>query len=311
MSSDRLGYGKPPPWTQFRAGQSGNPKGRPKKTASTTTQKSIMANFRSSASDDVLREILSEPLTATDKNGKLKTISKFHALQIAQLKTALKGSAHAQQALIKEARALEQRDAEREAAEEAEERAIDARLYATMVARKKDRARMWAEAMANGTEPQEPWPHPDDILINHKRQTWYIRGPNSSVDTDFAEYCRSARDYYFAEEIVALRGKSKFSKMMARFYMILVFYFNALLPLRWQIKPDDLEILLTVLLQTPLKIMKDYANDKAEKMQMQSINLPPLDRKAKREAYKFSNMALKPLLKHNGYRSLAELETSI
>jgi Family of unknown function (DUF5681) len=309
MSSDRLGYGKPPPWTQFRAGQSGNPKGRPKKTASTTTQKSIMANFPSSELDDVLRELLSEPLTVTDKNGKPKTISKLEALQVAQFKTALKGSAHAQRALISEARALEQRDAERAEAHEAEQRAIDARVYASMVARKKDRARIWAEAMAKGTEPQEPWPHPDDILINDKRQTWHIRGPNSSAETNFAEYCRSARDYYFAEEIVALRGKSKFSKTMARFYMILVFYFNALLPLRWQIKPDDLEMLYTVLLQTPLKIMKNYANDKAEKME--SFNLPPLDSKAKRDVYKFSNMALKPLLKHNGYRSLAELEASI
>jgi hypothetical protein len=69
-----VGYGKPPSHSRFRKGQSGNPRGRPKKN-------------KDDAIDVV--GILDEPITAT-KNGKTKKISPFDAAMIALVKKALK-----------------------------------------------------------------------------------------------------------------------------------------------------------------------------------------------------------------------------
>ena len=70
MSNDHeVGYGKPPKHTQFKKGQSGNPKGRPKGSR----------NFSTDA-----KEMLNEPVRLT-KGGKPKTVSTQRAA-LAQLR---------------------------------------------------------------------------------------------------------------------------------------------------------------------------------------------------------------------------------
>lgn len=58
-----IGFGKPPERTQFKKGQSGNPKGRPKKTALTAAD---------------VTGILDEPITVTS-NGRVRNMSAFEA----------------------------------------------------------------------------------------------------------------------------------------------------------------------------------------------------------------------------------------
>ena len=61
--SPSVGYGRPPEHTQFKPGQSGNPKGRPRGTVNMAT---------------VLERTLREKVD-TIENGRRKTISKFEA----------------------------------------------------------------------------------------------------------------------------------------------------------------------------------------------------------------------------------------
>ena len=63
-SGDRVGYGEPPKHTQFKPGESGNPKGRPK--------------GRKNIKTEVL-EKLNSPVTV-NKNGRLIKISTLRAL---------------------------------------------------------------------------------------------------------------------------------------------------------------------------------------------------------------------------------------
>ena len=75
----KVGFGKPPKATQFKKGQSGNPKGKPKGHK----------NFKTDLMDE-----LSE-LIAIQENGKQRKISKQRALIKASVAKGIKGDAKA------------------------------------------------------------------------------------------------------------------------------------------------------------------------------------------------------------------------
>lgn len=76
MSSDyEVGYGKPPKHSRFKKGESGNPKGRPKKSKN-------------------LKSLLTGELTAPTailEDGKRQTVSRVEAIVKAYVSKALKG----------------------------------------------------------------------------------------------------------------------------------------------------------------------------------------------------------------------------
>lgn len=81
---DAVGYGKPPKHTQFKPGQSGNPKGRPKRSKNFVTD---------------LREELHETIPVRE-NGKVKTLPKQRAILKALMSKALKGETRAIQTIV-------------------------------------------------------------------------------------------------------------------------------------------------------------------------------------------------------------------
>lgn len=118
MSKDYdVGYGKPPVRTQFKPGESGNPKGRPK-------------GQRNLATD--LEEELNEKILVNE-NGQQSTVTKQRAMIKALLAKALKGDTRAANALIQLTLGLEQgKSARSEAAPLDDE---DKEILAAFVAR--------------------------------------------------------------------------------------------------------------------------------------------------------------------------------
>ena len=83
---DKTGYGNPPKHTRFKKGQSGNPKGRPKKSKNVKT---------------VLKEVLDKPIQITF-DGKTETVSILEAIIKRLSIKALNGDLRATSMLIKE-----------------------------------------------------------------------------------------------------------------------------------------------------------------------------------------------------------------
>lgn len=77
MSDDDVGYKKPPKHSQWKSGQSGNPKGRPKKAQHDSLHR--------------IDEVLSEPVTATRADGTRETLGIFEASFIALCRKAIDG----------------------------------------------------------------------------------------------------------------------------------------------------------------------------------------------------------------------------
>ena len=84
---DKTGYGNPPKHTRFKKGQSGNPKGRPKKSKNVKP---------------VLKEALDEPIQIT-LGGKTQTVTSLQAMIRHILVKALNGDLRAANMLLKEA----------------------------------------------------------------------------------------------------------------------------------------------------------------------------------------------------------------
>ena len=85
MSNDhKVGYGKPPKNSQFKPGQSGNPKGRPKGTK----------NLRTDLSEELAEKI------AVTEGGQQLVISKQRAMLKSLMAKSIKGETAAARALI-------------------------------------------------------------------------------------------------------------------------------------------------------------------------------------------------------------------
>jgi hypothetical protein len=103
-NDDDVGYGRPPNWTKFKPGQSGNPTGRPRRappkpeTAPTASEQ-----------DDILRNALNKEVDVTE-GGKRRKASMKEVVQQRQIAEAAKGNVIAQRDVVRAARELEDRD---------------------------------------------------------------------------------------------------------------------------------------------------------------------------------------------------------
>jgi len=293
---DRLGYGHPPTWTRFRKGVSGNPKGRPKKNAVAEDQ--IIDLGDDPASDYVLRRELNRLIKVRDGHVE-RQLTVRELAQRAQSNAALKGNVMAQRDLLNAARSLDDRDAQRREAALAKKR----NQFRAMVRWKEIRQWEWADAVARGQEPEDPWPHPDDIIINDDTQDAFVRGPYNRRNVPFYEYIRAQRDVGLIEDV--LRSISQKKSPLAQMWKLIWLSFGLMLPLRWQVSSTYATISKNLFF-TPVKELKRQHQQHTEVINRLAPQV--LSDKYEREGYDFANGVLRPVLKKMGYRSLAHFE---
>jgi hypothetical protein len=299
---DALGYKKPPVWSQFKKGTSGNPKGRPRN--SNDGDKAVSSQ---STLDDLLHEELNRTVTITE-GGKQKKLTLAQLVSRAQISAAAKGNPMAQRDVMKHMRELEQRNALRaEALLQSQEaqRKQEISVFNFVASKKRKRQQEWDEAEMLGTEPDEIWPHPDDILLYPKKHRWTYRGPICDDDVPRYEYYRAERDYFFAQAELEDRVHKKRARALSDIYMNFWVSYDVMLPLRWQIAGDCMDLLLQFH-HMPLRELRASVDklDKRRDFLRLFARIPPPDK----EAYREVNAIFKPLLKRHGYRSLAEFD---
>lgn len=293
MSQDdyEIGFGRPPHYARFRKGQSGNPSGRPKKARS---PEQVIAGEEA---DKILRAQLDREIALKGPGGARK-MKVLEAISLAQQKSALAGNSAAQREILKEARLLE----EREQLREQHQRETQEKNFKGMLQWKADQVRIWAAA-EEGCEPDEPWPHPDDFIIDHGTHEWTIRGPVGPPDVNKYKRIRYQRDYRLNALIVEIRGDNDPVLIAAHLTWTML---NNLLPRRWQIESSNMDHVYMKLLAVPIDSLRERAE--ASRRQAELMGDPQLSKKARAKTYRVVNKAIQPILKLNGFRSVSELE---
>jgi hypothetical protein len=187
ITESLTGYKRPPEATRFKTGQSGNPNGRPPKAKATNPD--VAPQRVTSAYDRILADEMARPQTVTEK-GKRKRMT-THALIVRQAtNTALKGSPTAQGTVLREVRALEDRNVQR-AHQEAES---DAKWNDILDAMKARQTAAWNRWLQTGEAPTDVFPHPDDIDDMRRKPKRILRWPFYEEDLPRAVYFRLQRD---------------------------------------------------------------------------------------------------------------------
>lgn len=187
-----VGYGKPPKQGQFKKGQSGNPKGRPKKKNPVEVEMRAPSYTRDHFAEMILEEA-NKTVTITEK-GEPRTTTQKHAIFKAILAKGLNGNGSclkmAMQLIINAQN--EDRDQKRN-------------LFEEIVKSKVQGEQILEECLSLGRKPPELIPHPDDIQLDVLNGSFRMLGPFSPEQKE--TYYSIALEYH--QVYGALKGIDK------------------------------------------------------------------------------------------------------
>ena len=155
-----VGYGKPPKATRFKAGQSGNPKGRPKGSRNAMPKDLISERLKSLVLEEAYR-----PIQIRDGGTLLEIPAIQAALRSLSLQAA-QGKQAAQRHLLALVTGVE-----------GERRMSRDQLFATTVEYQIDARARIKEARRLGLEEPELLPHPDGLIIDPMSGSITSKGP--------------------------------------------------------------------------------------------------------------------------------------
>jgi len=174
------GYKRPPQAHQFKKGQSGNPKGRPKAAPLPTTSMDILLSEGN-------RKI------SVREGDKISSMSTIQAVVRSQFASAAKGNPYAQKHILQSFR-----QAEREQGAQLKENYDWWKDYCT------ERWKELAHAARNGLPTPKVLPHPDDVSFNADGPVTFI-GPRDEESESMFHRTLLMRDVLIIEAELQLR----------------------------------------------------------------------------------------------------------
>lgn len=180
-----IGYGKPPAQYRFSKGQSGNPKGRPKKAA----KKPEPPRFRDGRLDSLLEEEAFRSLRLNE-NGKPVEMSAVQAIMRSLLLEGVKGNRLAKKYAF---------EMLRQEGQDALQRSID--HYAHFARKKAEGEATIARCRKERVPPPRLFPHPDDILLDEAKLEVHLLGPLSRDEAIPFERVALVRDWFHARSV--------------------------------------------------------------------------------------------------------------
>jgi hypothetical protein len=177
------GFKRPPEDTRFKKGQSGNPKGRPKRTA---------LEGGSKRARNLILDEAERPITIREGD-ETKQMPAVQVVLRAAIKSAANGNAYAQKHVIERfAWADRERQAEIEVSNAYWQDYVDRHRAAI------------AEAERNREKPPTPLPHPDDVIIDEEK--WVrIVGPIDAAEVAKLEESLKLRDVLIMQNALDVR----------------------------------------------------------------------------------------------------------
>lgn len=199
----KTGYRNPPSRTQFRKGQSGNPKGRPRKPKPDHVKFSD-APFSQQFEAEAYR------LLTLQENGKAIELPASQALLRSIMVSALKGNNR-----LAQKQALE---LIREEEEKAAQRQSD-RYHTYRELKKKGEAEI-NRCKEQSLPAPKLYPHPADILLDPLRREVHILGPLSEEEVPIFQVKALTRDYLIGLSIDLQSLKSRKSSIATNDYIL-------------------------------------------------------------------------------------------
>lgn len=200
--SYEVGFKRPPAAHRFQKGRSGNPRGRPRKTA-TAAQPLDPGN------EPAIEMLLSEAYrTVTIREGETQVeLPVIQAVYRSLGLAAIKGNRHAAKSF-----------AELVSAREAGKREQKFEFFKAMYEYRESWLEVFAQCDAEGRPRPDPVPHPDDIELNPHTCEAIVRGPWTEEQRDLMlEICQRRDDCISENEMFAeLMAGKELSPQMAR-----------------------------------------------------------------------------------------------
>lgn len=302
---DDIGYGKPPRYTRFSKGKSGNPKGRPRKAKPPSVPKAT-------SYEQMLEKLYGRELLVKI-DGKNKKITAIEAIALRQQAAALAGGHMAMRDTMREKRRLDEQAAERALLAE-EERVVmeaqkaedDLRFYHHLVELHAKQVSVYGNAKSAQTDPERPYPHPDDFVFDHSAKQAFIHGPWDEVDALHYRKLAKERDYHCVHYIILCRQRPQGTAFDQSLSLSMMVSYDSMLPKRMRLLGKSSAQALEMIFMLPMADLRDW---RRQLSYWHKLNpWPELDKKSRKEVYKSVNAAMKPFLKPLGFRSVAQLE---